>query len=87
MNERIEELTEQALQLVADEHSRGDVSRLNTDAETVKRFLQEKFAELIIGQCLDIIANADMTRLEGPDPEDVLFVACSQVKEYFGVKE
>jgi hypothetical protein len=46
----------------------------------------EKFAELIVGECLDIVANADMTELEGPDPEDVLYVACKQIKQYFGVE-
>ena len=45
-----------------------------------------KFVELIVGECLDIVANADMTELEGPDPEDVLYVACKQIKEHFGVK-
>ena len=47
----------------------------------------EKFAELIVQECLDIVANADMSELEGPDPEDVLYVACKQIKEHFGVKE
>lgn len=46
-----------------------------------------KFAELIVGECLDIVANADMTELEGPDPEDVLYVACKQIKAHFGVEE
>jgi hypothetical protein len=44
-----------------------------------------KFAELIVRECLDIVANADMSELEGPDPEDVLYVACKQIKEHFGV--
>ena len=43
----------------------------------------EKFAELIVRECLDIVANADMSELEGPDPEDVLYVACKQIKKHF----
>lgn len=46
----------------------------------------EKFAELIVQECLDIMSNADMTDLEGPDPEDVLYVASKQIKKHFGVK-
>lgn len=45
-----------------------------------------KFAKFIVLECLAIVANADMTELEGPDPEDVLYVACKQIKEHFGVE-
>jgi len=55
MNERIRELAEQALQLVADEHTNGDESRLNTDSYHVKDLIQEKFAELIIKECINLL--------------------------------
>ena len=51
MNERIKELAEQAVQLVADEHTKGDESRLNTDSYHVKDLINEKFAELIVREC------------------------------------
>jgi hypothetical protein len=51
MNEQIKQLAEQALQLVADEHTDGDESRLNTDSYHVKDLIQEKFAELIVREC------------------------------------
>jgi len=54
MNERIKQLAEQALQLVADEHTGGDESRLNTDSYHVKDLIQEKFAELIIQECAEL---------------------------------
>jgi len=54
MNERIKQLAKQALQLVADEHTNGDESRLNTDSYHVKDLIQEKFAELIVRECADI---------------------------------
>jgi hypothetical protein len=47
----------------------------------------ERFAEKIVRECLDIVANADMSELEGPDPEDALYVACKQIKKHFGVEE
>lgn len=47
----------------------------------------EKFAESIVRECMNIVNNADMTELEGPDPEDVLYVACKQIKEHFGIEK
>jgi adenosyl cobinamide kinase/adenosyl cobinamide phosphate guanylyltransferase len=79
MNDRIKELSKQA-----------EVKWLHQEdviysTMTLEQF--EKFAELIVRECLDIVANADMSELEGPDPEDVLYVACKQIKEHFGVEE
>jgi hypothetical protein len=54
MNERIIELADEALQLVADEHTNGDESRLNTDSYHVKDLIQSKFAELIVRECADL---------------------------------
>jgi len=54
MNERIIELADEALQLVADEHTNGDKSRLNTDSYHVKDLIQSKFAELIVRECADL---------------------------------
>jgi hypothetical protein len=51
MNPRIKELAQQALQLVADEHTKGDKSRLNTDSYLVRDLIHEKFAELIVREC------------------------------------
>ena len=47
----------------------------------------EKFAELIVKECINIVDDTDMSRLEGPNPDDVLFVAITQIKEHFGVEE
>lgn len=47
----------------------------------------ENFAKLIVRECLEIVINADMTDLEGPDPDDVLYVVGKQIKEHFGIKE
>ena len=76
MNERIKQLYEQCNRVVDDPFSGAHIS-----------FDHQMFSELIVGECLDIVANADMTELEGPDPEDVLYVACKQIKQYFGVEE
>jgi hypothetical protein len=75
LNERIKELIKQATNPDYDSDD-GPMNELDV----------EKFAKLIVQECLDIVANADMTELEGPDPEDVMYVACKQVKQHFGVE-
>jgi hypothetical protein len=91
MNKRIQQLAEQALQLVADEHANGDESRLNLASYTVKDLIQEKFAELIVRECVQVCEPIldepyeDMTEfgkglVEGQD------VAIERIKEHFGVE-
>jgi hypothetical protein len=63
------------------------IEKFATECYQAPEFDYKKFAELIVRECLNIAANADMTELEGPDPEDVLYVACKQVKKHFGVEE
>jgi hypothetical protein len=75
MNERIKQLAEQALQLVADEHTNGDESRLNTDSYHVKDLIQEKFAELIVREC------ASHLNWVGDDAAGI------ELLEHFGVEE
>ena len=79
MNERIKQLAEQALQLVADEHTNGDESRLNTDSYHVKDLIQEKFAELIVEEMYDFMCKA--TDNDGAWPSS------KEVKQHFGVEE
>jgi len=78
MNERIKELAEQALQLVADEHTNGDESRLNTDSYHVKDLIQEKFAELIVRECARVYWNIDDGEIHGEYVE--------ALKKHFGVE-
>lgn len=76
MNERIKELKEQATRTAM---WPGDPDAGELDAE--------KFAELIVRECADIVANADLTGWWITHPKDVLYVACNQVKKHFGVEE
>jgi len=82
MNERIRELEKQAWEFVDKTWNWA-----NANDPSQATLFKAKFAELIVQECLDIVANADMSELEGPDPEDVLYVACKQIKEHFGVEE
>ena len=47
MNEKIKQLAEQALQLVADDWTGSDVSRLNTDSYYVKNLILLKLESLV----------------------------------------
>jgi len=81
MNERIRELVDEALQLVAKEHTNGDESRLNTDSYQVKDLIQEKFAELIVKECARVASNQVMD-VEGND-----WGVKHAVEKHFGVEE
>ena len=78
MNERIRELAEQAVQLVAGEHTKGDESRLNTDSYHVKDLINEKFAELIVRECAEL-ATKEYNNRSSIHGNDLL--------EHFGVEE
>jgi hypothetical protein len=73
MNERIEELYNKALE----QHYSNNMAWEDLNIE--------KFAELIILECVDRIKNADMTDLEGSDPDDVLWLVERQIVKHFGV--
>lgn len=87
MNERIKELAEQAVQLVADEHTNGDESRLNTDSYHVKDLIQEKFAELIVEKFDDILVLelVDCIGNQDKQAEQRIERLRERVKTYFGV--
>ena len=79
MNERIQKLAEQALQLVADEHTGGDESRLNTDSYHVKDLIHAKFAELIVKEAGKYLTSPEFIGRSDLDWSMVL-------TEHFGVE-
>jgi hypothetical protein len=86
MNERIKELAKQALKLVADDVTKGDVSRLNTDSYHVKDLINEKFAELIVEQCI-IYAEREWIRNGDTEHNRAVTKVIESIKAHFGVKE
>ena len=72
MNERIKELAEQAALL-------GPSSRVGNAHEAT-----EKFAELIVQECIDIIAPYSV-RMSRPGEEYLHPI--QEIKEHFGVEE
>jgi hypothetical protein len=83
MNEQIRQLAEQALQLVADEHTGGDESRLNTDSYHVKDLIQVKFAELLVKKCMEQVWYSREDGING----NISQVIKDRIKEQFGVEE
>jgi hypothetical protein len=79
MNERIEKLARQSGALPTQDCG---VPQWYIDEDEF-----EKFAELLIRECADRIVNTLLADLEGPDPDDVLWLAAKQVKQHFGVEE
>ena len=81
MNERIRELAEQATEIVetAGPQSRGGWS------SSYARFDREKFAELIIRECIE---QASIGNGHGNNQWDrALTFAAKNIKEHFGVEE
>jgi queuine/archaeosine tRNA-ribosyltransferase len=70
MNKRIKELAEQATVFVAD----YDGQRWQIDPE--------KFAELIVRECVDIAYKFDEPKLSGPG-----MIIGNRIEEHFGVEE
>jgi hypothetical protein len=90
MNKRIRELAKQARKLAADEHTNGDEYKLNIndDSYYVQELIQEKFAELIVQECIDIVSKVPNGYRDYRNQiEDAIRTDCLQaIKEHFGVE-
>jgi hypothetical protein len=81
MNERIKELYDQALEEFKAENKYATI--------IVPNLLQEKFAELLIRQCMRMCDCADVSLLEHNRPEEASGAAGAKqfIKEWFEVEE
>ena len=71
MNERIRLLAEQAFTITTD----GKIGHVNN-------YMVEKFAELIVAECIDIAYEYDEPKLSGPG-----MIIGNRIEEHFGVEE
>jgi uncharacterized protein YutE (UPF0331/DUF86 family) len=84
MNERIKELLDQAT-IDALFETQNAVDLLDNPVTKQQRELQlEKFAELIVQECLDI--SQDRAAFDGFPPNDVNHII-DEIREHFGVEE
>jgi hypothetical protein len=87
MNERIRELAEQA-KFMAEE----DINRQISYNTELKAFA-EKFAELIVRECMSICKKNEYYNVGGEDPETIGHIRAGamfcreDIKEHFGVEE
>ena len=71
MNERIEELYKQSFIEVQDENSFPCMT-----------FSKQKFAELIVRECMDIAYAYDAPKMSGPG-----MIVANRIEDHFGVEE
>jgi phosphotransferase system IIA component len=83
MNERIKELAEQAWEYAMAVHDGHIVPPLNKEVWPIDKVLDEKFAELIVGECATAIVND--SRLN--DVRSAANGCVRTIKQHFGVEE
>ena len=80
MNERIKELAEQAAQEVRVEHNNPYWRMPNEIKEDLA--WTEKFAELIVRECVEIAHEYDSPKMSGPG-----MIIAGRIESHFGVEE
>ena len=85
MNERIRQLKEQAWTLVSnEEQDRGELYEAREQWERC----DQKFAELIVRECVGIVANRkDQAIDDGWNVDEAMSMAEMDLEEHFGVEE
>jgi len=83
MNERINQLAEQAFNFVAEQNmTKKEFFWENIRHDrTLQYRVDEKFAELIVQECMSLVSEP------GPDMNDTERGILAQIKEHFGVEE
>jgi hypothetical protein len=86
MNKRIRELHIQAQQEAFNE----PIDIENCAVEDIKGFSQqiyEKFAELIVRECMNAVCDPRTTYLESMTESSAMYTARERIRKHFGVKE
>ena len=78
MNERIRKLAEQATTYIEPTSNSGEGWI----------FDKEKFAELIVRECMELVsANRDLAIEDGWNVDEAMSTAINDIEEHFGVEE
>jgi hypothetical protein len=81
MNKRIQELAEQATTIVNMVGPQGYTS-------SYANFDKEKFAELIVRECMELVsANRDLAIEDGWNVDEAMSTSINDIEEHFGVTE
>ena len=82
MNERIKELAEQAT-----EHDYTTWDSYNQKELVYYKFNKEKFAQLIVRECMNAVCDPRTTYLESMTDSSAMYTARERIRKHFGVKE
>ena len=89
MNERIKELAEQANDF-ADNNYRNTPNIINGEEwspckrDNWRELMQEKFAELIIRECMNAVCDPRTTYLESMTESSAMYAARERIRKHFG---
>ena len=87
MNERIKELAKEAGYYLYDLTETHECKTVETDSKD-EWITLEKFAELIVKECIDIVAKEHDEGIDRHgDYQLALYEAYREIKEHFGVEE
>ena len=82
MNERIQELKKQAWEYAIAVHDGHIVPPLDKEVWPMDKVFDEKFAELIVRECIDLVEGYTKQRTH-----TTFYKAEEQIKQHFGVEE
>jgi hypothetical protein len=78
MNERLKQLAIES-KLIAPEYNGFDHTRLSIS--------QQRFAELIVRECVELVSvNRDLAIEDGWNVDEAMFTAINDIEEHFGVE-
>ena len=89
MNERIKELKKQAWEYAMAVHDGHIVPPLDKEVWPIDKVLDEKFAELIVGECMTIAKNweDELENADSVSESNAVGIVAYRIARQFGVKE
>jgi hypothetical protein len=84
MNERIKELKKQAWEYTMAVHDGHIVPPLDKEVWPVDKVFDEKFAELIVRECMNAVCDPRTTYLESMTESSAMYTARERIRKHFG---
>jgi hypothetical protein len=86
MNDRIKELAEQAMVSISYRVCQNTFKEIDDPAGPFvrKEFDKEKFAELIIRECMNAVCDPRTTYLESMTDSSAMYAAREKIRKHFG---
>ena len=84
MNERIKELKKQAWEYTMAVHDGHIVPPLDKEVWPVDKVFDEKFAELIVRECMTAVCDPRTTYLESMTESSAMYTSRERIRKHFG---